>query len=163
MTDPYVIRPGTLPTPFSAGEIRDATTPGMTLLVRTTSSEGASTYRRITFVSVDLLDAERETVTCSAAGVAQGETHVEHSTWRQLQEHAAFDSSSATYRDEARDTPMGWLNCRRYDVRRPEGTALFWFAREYPGMPFVYEHRDSDLVAQTLVEVLSIQHGPAPD
>lgn len=47
-------------------------------------------------------------------------------------------------------TPIGGLECLRYDVRRDGGTSTFWFATAHPGMPV--RCRTGDAV----VEVIAI-------
>ena len=58
-----------------------------------------------------------------------------HSTWIDLERHASFPAIDTTITREALTTPMGTLDCLRYDVVRGEEVHRFWFAVSLPGMP----------------------------
>lgn len=156
MSDAHRVRPGTLPTPFSAAEIRDATVDGMTLLLRTTPHSGPAQYRRTTFVKCDRDGALRSFAPADAGGTVTAEPEQAYSTWAELQGHAVFDEAHAARRRETRDTALGTLECWRYDVEDEDGPATFWFALRYPGMPVVYETRDSRGVVESRTEMIEI-------
>jgi hypothetical protein len=155
MNDPHVVRDGTLPTPFSAAEIREATVDGMSLLIRT-EARGVTTYRRTTFVACDPQGALRSFSPADAGGRDLAEPEQAYSTWMELQGHAVFDASRATRAKEIRETALGTLECWRYDVDDEDGPATFWFALRYPGMPVVYETRDALGVLESFTEVIEI-------
>lgn len=156
MTDPRIVRPGTLPTPFSAADIRDATVDGLTLVIKSTPREGDPTLRRTTFVACDDQGVLRSFVPIDATGAEQAEVETAYATWPELQGHAVFDEASATRVEETRQTRLGIFECLRYDVRDDDGVSVFWFAHDHPGMPLVYELRGTDGTVHVLVEVVEI-------
>jgi hypothetical protein len=156
MSDPHIVRPGTLPTPFSAAEIRDATVDGMTLLLRTTSHRGSVQYRRTTFVACDREGALRSFAPADAGGREVSEPEQAYSTWAELQGHAVFGETQAKRTQETRETALGTLDCWRYDVSDDDGDSTFWFALRYPGMPVVYQTRDTHGVVTSLTELIEI-------
>lgn len=155
MSDPHIVRPGTLATPFSAAEIRDASADGMTLLIRTDAG-GDSSYRRTTFVACDPEGALRSFAPTDAAGVALAEPEHVYSTWAELQGHAVFEAERAARSLETRATPLGTLECWRYEVREDDGAASFWFALAYPGMPVMFETRDATGEVTSRTEVIEL-------
>lgn len=156
MTDPHVVRPGTLPTPFSAEEIRAATVDGVSLVIKSTPRDGEPMLRRTTFVACDDEGALRSFVPIDASGTELGEVETAYATWAELQGHAVFDAASATRVEETRPTPLGIVECVRYDVRDEDGVSVFWFDRNRPGMPVVYELRGTDGAVHVLVEVVEM-------
>lgn len=156
MSPAHIVRPGTLPTPFSAAEIRDATVNGMTLLLRTTPHSGPAQYRRTTFVKCDRDGALRSFAPADAGGTVTAEPEQAYSTWAELQGHAVFDTSAASRTIETRETALGTLECWRYDVSDEDGESTYWFALRYPGMPVVFETRDGRGVVVALTEVIEI-------
>lgn len=131
MTDPHVLGPGLLPTPFTADEIRDATGAGKTIRMRMDAPDGTVAYRLNRFREAD---AEGATLDRWAED-APGEVVSNRVTWAELQGHAAFDADTTTVSTEVLGIPLGEVNCLRYDTE--DGT--FWFSLAHPGMPVQYE------------------------
>lgn len=133
----------TLPTPFSAAEIRDAWPEGFWLDTRTTSAEGERLGRtivtewgaeKVTMVEVVIEEGAQPTAEQIAA--AQSATM----TWDELEGHARFDASRTTRERERHTTALGAaLEGWTYRVRGSEGAeSVFFFADDFPGPPVLY-------------------------
>ncbi|GAA1958635.1 hypothetical protein [Agromyces allii] len=169
-SDPHLLGPGLLPTPFTAGEIRAASGSGKTirLLVETPGGERFERVNR--FVDLDDEGATLEQWRLDAAGDVDGEVTSERVTWRELQEHAAFPVEHATRSSVSLDLVLGGedalLDCLLYEVRQGHGdggdpeVARFWFALDHPGMPVRYEIPTPEGVARTTVA--SVDVAPPP-
>lgn len=135
--------PKTLPTPFSAAEIRDGWSQGFWLDTKTTSAQGERIGRtivtgwgaeQVTMIEV-VLDEGAEP-TDEQIEAAQPATM----TWDELEGHARFDAARTTRERETRSTALGddlegWL----YTVRGAEGAeSNFFFADGFPGPPVLY-------------------------
>ncbi|WP_208008544.1 hypothetical protein [Agromyces protaetiae] len=76
-------------------------------------------------------------------GGVDGEVERERSSWRDLQEHAAFPETTTTVTGAELSLPIGKVECLRFETRfGPEAdapVARFWFARAHAGMPVRYE------------------------
>lgn len=131
MTDPRIIGPGLLPTPFTADEIREATGIGKTIRMRVDAPDGTATYRVNRFREAD---AEGATLDRWAED-APDDVRSNRVTWRELQGHAAFDAATTSVSTEPLSIPLGEVNCLRYDTE----DATFWFSLAHPGMPVQYE------------------------
>lgn len=132
-SDARIVREGTLPTPFTAAQIRVASPPGTTMVVRTWRRDEGESLRRITFTACDEQGADREHVSLAPDG--DGRAEIERETWLELQAHAAFPEGSTTVSREAVATPLGDLDCLRYDVAGRGEARSFWFDLSRPGMP----------------------------
>jgi hypothetical protein len=147
-TDPHQLRPGHLPTPFSADEIRVGCPPGRT--VRALIEEaGLEPYVQVTrFVSGDAEGADQEFWREAPDGARLTEPGRRRSTWLDLQGHASMPAATTTITEEDIDIPAGHFACLRYTRREDDGSiATFWFARSAPGMPLKFEERrGADLV-----------------
>ena len=55
--------------------------------------------------------------------------------WVDLRDHARFPAPHTSWIDEAIDTPLGRLECRRYTVVDGNRETRFWFAPGLPGAP----------------------------
>ncbi len=150
MSDARVLGPDLAPTPFTADEIREASPDGRVLLVRT-QIDGMVTYHSDRFSAGDADGCDLTQVVTDAWGAPVDEPRTSRVTWRELQEHAAFPAAATTIEGERIATPLGELDCLRYEVRRDRGTATFWFAIDHPGMPVRYRTADG-----ALVEVIAI-------
>jgi hypothetical protein len=68
-----------------------------------------------------------------------------------------FPHEVTTVTRETIDTPMGRLDCARYDVASGEVTLVFWFSEQFPGMPIRYATvSDGHEVEST--EVVAVTH-----
>lgn len=131
MSDPRILGPGLLPTPFTAAEIRDATGHGKTIEILVEHADGTSSRRVNRFRQTDAEGATLERWD-AAAPEAVSSNRV---TWAELQGHAAFDAATTSLSTEALSSPLGELSCVRYDTE--DGS--FWFSLAHPGMPVRYE------------------------
>lgn len=141
MSDPHLLGDGLAPTPFTAEEIRAGCPDGHTIHVRTTSASGVSESTQ----RFDGGDEDGVTISHTRDDVARST----RATWRALQAHAAFPVERTTIVAESIDTPLGTLECLRYDVQG-EPAMTFWFALAHPGMPVRYTD------ASTVTEVVRI-------
>ncbi|MHC9046325.1 hypothetical protein ACYX8G_17200 [Microbacterium saperdae] len=136
-TDPHVLGPGLLPTPFTAAEIREATGRGKTILLRVEQPDGSRGERVNRFRETD---AEGATLDRWAADAPEAVAS-SRVTWAELQGHAAFPAAHTTVTDVSLETPLGVLECRRYDTSEAPDAPVesFWFSLAHPGMPVRYE------------------------
>lgn len=141
-TDPHVVDPGLLPTPFTAAEIREATGTGKTVSIRIDLPDGTSTARFNRFSGTDAVGATLER--WSAAD--RSDLSANRVTWLELQRHAAFDAETTTVSTQSLSIPLGEVECLRYDTT----DGVFWFSLAHPGMPVQYE---SEGVRTTVVAI----------
>jgi len=133
-----------LPTPYSAGEIRDAFRVGFVMTTQnwTPAGEEVSVTRVESWspeevqISVYFLDASGK--------ILDGEQTFD-TTWEELRGHALFPNSTST-RDRIRlETALGELEGWLYDVRGEGGArSEFFFADGLPGPPVLYRHYEGD-------------------
>ena len=140
--DPHLLGPGLLPTPFTAAEIRDATGPGKTIRIRIDLPDGTTATRVNRFSETDADGATLERWSLPD----RSDLSADRVTWLDLQRHAAFDAATTTVSTESLTTPLGEVECLRYDSE--DGT--FWFSLAHPGMPVQYE---SEGVRTTVVDI----------
>lgn len=133
--DPHVLEAGHAPTPFTAGEIRDATAVGKTIRRRVESVDEAPFFIVSRYLECDETGALMERSRVSLDGAPLGEPDVDRVTWLDLQAHASFDASATTIEPDRIPTPIGELDCLRYTVRDGTTEHVFWFATDFPGMP----------------------------
>jgi len=83
-------------------------------------------------------------------------------TWVDLQGHASFPLATTMITKETIDTPVGSHECLCYTVADDEGTSVFWFAPELPGMPIHFtEEKDGTVVSTTTMISNEIPRSPA--
>lgn len=131
MSDPRILGPGLLPTPFTADEIRDATGGGKTIEILVEHADGTASARFNRFVQTDAEGATLERWDAASPDAVSSN----RVTWAELQRHAAFDAATTSLSTETLSSPLGELTCLRYDT---EG-GVFWFSTAHPGMPVQYE------------------------
>ena len=134
MSDPHVMHPDHAPTPFTADEIRSATPAGY-MVVTVTEQGAAAAHRRTEFTDVD---ADRTTMVMTPIdehGAPAGEAREVVAAWSDLQAHASFPAGITTRSRDTITTPLGTIDCIRYDVSSDDHTNTFWFSIEHPGMP----------------------------
>jgi hypothetical protein len=129
------VRPGDLPTPFTAAQIRAASPDGHTVETRTEEDGVVIARHRITFLDGNDDDVAMRHVALDQSGEEMGEPAVGRATWHDLQAHASFPAAATVRTVDSIETPMGELECVRYEVRRDDDTLVFWFAVDHPGMP----------------------------
>jgi hypothetical protein len=153
-TDPHLLHPDHLPTPFTADEIRVGCPPGRTvrsLLIRA----GSEPYVQVTrFVSGDADGADHEPWTETPDGVRLTDPERDRSTWLEFQEHASMPAATTVIGEEEIDIPAGRFACLRYTRRDGDSVSTFWFARSAPGMPLMFERRANDelMFSSTAIE-----------
>lgn len=142
MTDPHVLGPGLLPTPFTAAEIREATGRGKTISIRVDLPDGTTGMRFNRFSEADADGATLERWSLDD----RSDLTADRVTWRELQQHAAFDAETTSVSTESLTIPLGAVECLRYDTE----AGVFWFSTAHPGMPVQYE---SDGIRTTVIGV----------
>ncbi|WP_051159361.1 hypothetical protein [Agromyces subbeticus] len=168
MSDPRVLGPGLLPTPFTADEIRRASGTGKTIRLLV-EEPGGQRYERVNrFSNCDDQGATLERWRVAADGGVDGEVSTARVTWHELQGHAAFPIERTTVTDEVLELPIGRLACRRYGVHgdepgEPDESAdaaaeTFWFAASHPGMPVRYEVPTPAGTQRTTVIAVDVTH-----
>jgi hypothetical protein len=152
--DGRILRPADLPTPFSADEIRDATPDGH--LVETVVDEDGTVVgrRRTTFLDGDGTGVTMRLDAFDADGRPTGEPAMFRTEWIDLQAHASFPATAAERSWERIDTPLGRLECIRYDVQG-DAAMSFWFAVDHPGMPVVMTATANGTVTTTRVVAIT--------
>lgn len=130
-TDPHILGPGLLPTPFTAAEIRDATGRGKTISIRIDLPDGTATGRFNRFSETDAEGATLE----RWSREDRSDLSADRVSWLELQRHAAFDEATTEVGRETLVLPLGTLDCLRYDT----ADGVFWFSPSHPGMPVQYE------------------------
>lgn len=155
----------TLPTPFSAAQIRDGWPEGFWLDTRTTTAQGERIGRtfvtewdaeKVTMIEVVIEDGAQPTAEQVAA--AQSSTM----TWDELEGHARFDASRTTRTREKRSTALGTdLEGWTYKVRGAEGAeSVFFFADDFPGPPVLYWQQTRD--GERLFTAEQVARKPVP-
>lgn len=126
----------TLPTPYTAAQIRDAYRPGFASTYRHTQG-GEARLERTTVVSATELGVSLRMETVDAAGEGQSDARTGEATWAELRDHAAFPAhATSQHPDETVTVPYGTVEVRRYVVEQSDGsTRTFWFAPSLPGPP----------------------------
>lgn len=141
-SDPHLLGPGLLPTPFTAAEIRDATGSGKLIRLLLEGADGPIGEHVNRF-----RDTDDEGATLERWDVADPQAVVSNRvTWDELQSHAAFDAETTSVSTVALSSPLGELTCRRYDT----SAGVFWFSIAHPGMPVQYE---SDGLRTTVLSI----------
>jgi hypothetical protein len=135
VTDPHVVGPDLLPTPFTADEIRAGCPVGRQTRVLVEPMD-ESPYERVNrFVDCDEVGATVERTAVTAEGRQIGEPQLARTSWADFQAHAAFPRERTTVTGDVIETPLGSLDCLRYTVRDGAETDTFWFAIARAGMP----------------------------
>lgn len=149
--DPRVLGAGLAPTPFTPEQIR-AGCPAGRMIRLLVEEEGVEPYFRFHhFTSCDEAGAVIE-----RGRVDRGrEVVVDRSSWRELQEHAAFPADVTTIEEDTIDIPLGVVECLRYTVRDDEGVTTFWFSAAYPGMPVRYSRAENGRTVSTTTMIAS--------
>lgn len=135
MTDPHVIDPGHAPTPFTAAEIRRGCPAGRQVTVVHTDADGSAEYWTTTFAKVDEEAALLINQQVGEDGQPIGDASELTATWDELQAHASFPAESTAITATTLDTPIGELDCLRYEVSDGTAAKTLWFAKNLPGLP----------------------------
>jgi hypothetical protein len=140
-SDTHVLRPGDLPTPFTAAEIRSNWIPGRSvrsLVVR----PGVEPFVRVTLaVSAEEDGGESDNWTETPDGRRLTETDRAYSSWLELQGHASMPAAITTIEEETIEISAGRFECLRYTRVDGDSVDTFWFAKSRPGAPVRFEKR----------------------
>ena len=141
--DPHIVRAGTLPTPFSADELRAGLPAGT--VVTTVSPDGEVSVHAFSECDAEGCVYEVREVRTGPAddtlALGNESMRVERTTWAELQGHAAFDAAVTTRTEDVIEHRLGTVRALRYDVATPDGVRTFWFDPSRPGMPVRLEVR----------------------
>jgi hypothetical protein len=125
--------------PFTAEEIRTATSEGRTYRFRIEQPGHVPMIREMRFSDVTDDGCTVEGQMFDEAGGVLGEPTVQQTTWEQLRGHAAYPKEATTIAEEPCSVPAGDFNCRVYTVRETrDGVATVTraaFATALPGAP----------------------------
>lgn len=143
-TDPHLLDPAHLPTPFSAAEIRDGCRVGRHVRMLVVEGDGKPYIHNITFVTCDAEGAVQEFLDESPDGEPLAPKTQRRSTWLQLQGHASMPSATTVREPDTIDIPVGRFECLRYTRTEEDGVSTFWFALASPGLPLKFEERAPD-------------------
>lgn len=123
------------PTPFTADEIRAGCPVGRSVTVRMSGDQDLTTKWRSTFLECDDEGAVVETRMVPGEWERPRPPSEARVTWEELRMHAAFPAEATEITEETIETPLGALECLRYEVSAPEGLRILWFAKALPGQP----------------------------
>lgn len=150
---PVVTAPDTLPTPFTAEQIREAMPVGTSLVMQNTTPEGQRRERW------DVRTADVGGMTLRTAGPldAPSPTVTERRhAWATLRDHASFPSDTARRSRVTVNSPLSTdpLPAWRYDVPGDGGLrTVFLFADAFPGPPVRVETFRGDTVIATMSQI----------
>ncbi len=141
--------------PFTAAQIRAACPDGHAVDIVTTRDGEVVDRRRTVYFHPDEWAVSMSVTALGADGEPVGDAMEARSTWHELRDHAVFPGDVTTVTRETIETPLGRLECARYDVASGEVTLVFWFSGQFPGMPIrsatVSEGREVETTTVTAV------------
>jgi hypothetical protein len=152
--DPHVLHPDHAPTPFTADEIRQRTSPGRLKHVLVESPDEPTFVRSARFLECDAEGATLERARLAADGTPAGSVTRDRVTWLGLQQHASFPAAQTEIAAEQIEIPIGVLDCLRYTVVDGDEVDTFWFATDVPGMPVRYTNAVAGRVVSTTTVIL---------
>ena len=134
----------TLPTSYSAEEIREAFRVGLEMKTHNWTPDGEEvSVSRVESWSPEGVRINTHFV--HSSGEILGEEQSFESTWEELRDHALFYSSTATRERATQATAIGELEGWRYEVAGEGDQRMeFFFADSLPGPPIVYAHFEGD-------------------
>jgi hypothetical protein len=142
--------------PFTSAQIRAAYRDGHTLDIVTTRDGEVVDRRRTVYFEPDEQSVSIRVTTLGADGEPVGEAMTARSSWDDLRDHAVFPDEVTSVTSETIETPLGRLDCARYDVASGEVALVYWFSGEHPGMPIRYATvSDGREVETTVVTAVS--------
>jgi hypothetical protein len=142
---------GLAPTPYTAEQIRAATTRGRRYAWRVEEPGKPAEQKLIVFTvvgedgAVFVSGSDDDSLKLSSPARA---------TWEELRKHAEFPAAETSIQAERVKTPAGEFDCKLYTVKKADGTVLrFYFANELPGAPVLFytEKNGERLSTSTLV------------
>ena len=150
------LTPDTLPTPFSAAQIRAACAPGRSNTFRVDRRDAAPYLMQWEFVGGDEEGAESVRWTEALDGTPLEERTTSRSRWTEFQGHASYPVNSTTIGTDTIEIPAGRFECWLYTTRSDDGEVTrAWFARNLPGPPVLVRSEAGGAVefSSTLVRV----------
>ncbi len=159
--EPPVLEAGeaeSLPVPFTAEQIRDEWTPGLTLVLHFNFPDRQE-WQRWTVVGADSEGAQIEYQALDAQGQPAAPPQRAPSSWGDLRDHALFPAAEARRERGSRQTVLGELEGWLYTVHDPQAETMteFFFADELPGAPVWFESRSGEQIILT-VQQIARQH-----
>lgn len=144
------------PTPFTAAQIRAATSEGRTYTFEVTS-DGKTMYRKLTFHDVSDAGASFDAVNLDAQRTPLGPPQSQPVTWDELESHARYPAAHTRIEVASVEVPAGRFDCKLYVVEEqteagPKQTRA-WFAKALPGAPVRHEVRVAGEITSTMVLV----------
>lgn len=129
--------PATLPTPYTAEQIRAAMPVGTTLRLSLSGTGPAPVEQRWRVTAADEAGCTiASTIVDPQTGAVLVDEGEGTSAWTELRDHAAFPAAFTTTSTEDVDLPTGHIHALVYVVKPPDGpTRTFWFDPEHPGPP----------------------------
>lgn len=151
-----VAAPASLPTPYTAEQIRDAMPVGTRVRFRVEAA-GQPTVEKTMVVTA--ADESTGTFTSQTVDPASGAVLKDEGPsaypWAELREHAAFPASQTERADAEIELPMGRYATWVYTVTDPAGPVTnYWFATALPGPPvqMVVSQGEAELMRMTMIE-----------
>lgn len=152
--------------PFTAEQIRDEWTPGLTLVLNFIYPDRQE-WQRWTVVGADADGAEIEYQPLDGQGQPIAAPQRAPSSWTDLRDHALFQADQSSRERSRRETIMGELEGWLYKVHDPQAETRteFFFADQLPGAPVWMETRSGEEVILTVNQIARqrLQGPPAGD
>ncbi len=123
------------PPPFTSAQIRAACPQGHTVDSVTTRDGEVVDRRRTVYSDPDENEVSIGITPLDADGEPMADAMEARSTWDDLRDSSVFPGDVTTVTRETIETPLGRLDCARYDVASGEVSLVFWFSEDFPGMP----------------------------
>jgi hypothetical protein len=145
----------TLPPPFTAAQIRQATKAGRRYVHRIEAVGEPVQFQVMEFLSVSERGAQLRNSMLDADRKPIGEASEDPVTWEDLERHAHFPRSATRVTEAELVTPAGTFACMVYRVREVDMDTTYWFAKELPGAPVKVEVKEEGtkvVYTMTLVE-----------
>ena len=121
--------------PFTSAQIRAACPHGHTLDIVTERDGEVVDRRRTSYFNPDESGVSIGVTPLGADGEPTGTAMEAWSSWDDLRDNMVYPGDVTTVTRETIETPLGRLECARYDVASGEVTLVFWFSAQFPGMP----------------------------
>lgn len=127
------------PTPFTAAQIRGATSAGRTYDFLIEASGKPPVHHVIEFLDVNDQSASFQTTNRTGEGKDLAPARETRARWDELRQHALFPRAATTIHEERITVPAGTFDCLVYVVQGKDGEVNgFDFARNLPGPPVLF-------------------------
>ncbi len=137
------MQPDHAPTPYSADEIRQGCPRKRKIVFQVETFGQTVMFQSVIFLTVEQKEVVFEAVTTGSDGKQIGSRKMTTGLWTDLQSHASFPESQTEIRTETITTPAGTFDCWLYEVSDKKsgktGVMRYWFAKNLPGPPVLYE------------------------